>query len=148
MQGKDIQDESYGFGLNLADIWKRTFTQILTKGIALENWGHKIYWVIQEPIYQDFLDRYKLHGMSYEGHHNTVFAIYDLQRAGEQYELFQTRLESSTINDLFQAFRTNLEVPPKEVFVARLEKEIRKQTGAKLHVRLDVNESDLTGNRR
>lgn len=144
MQGKAIQDESYGFGLNLADIWKRTFTQILTKGIALENWGRKIYWVIQTPIYQDFLDRYELHGMSYEGDHSTVFAIYDLQRAGERYELCQTRIESSTINDLFQAFRTNLEVPPKEVFVARLEKEIRKQTGAKLQVRLDVNESDLT----
>ena len=53
-----------------------------------------------------------------------------------------TRIESSTINDLFQAFRTNLEVPPKEVFVARLEKEIRKQARAKVQMRLEVDEAE------
>lgn len=53
-----------------------------------------------------------------------------------------TRLKSSTIDDLFQAFRTNLDVPPKEVFVARLEKEVRKQAGAKVEVRLEVDEAE------
>ena len=60
LEGEDIKDKTYGFGLNLADIWKRTFTQILNKGIVLEKWGHKIYWVVQEPVYQDFLNRYNL----------------------------------------------------------------------------------------
>ena len=108
MQGKDIRAASYGFGLNLADIWKRTFTQILTKGIVLERWGHKIYWIVQEPIYQDFLNRYQLQGMTYNPSHSTLFAIYDLRRADDRYELYQTRLESSTIDNLFNAFRTML----------------------------------------
>jgi hypothetical protein len=56
LAGKNIEGKSYGFGLNLADIWKRSFTQILNKGIVLENWGHKIYWVVQEPVYQNFLN--------------------------------------------------------------------------------------------
>jgi hypothetical protein len=56
MQGKEIEGRSYPFGLNLADIWKRAFTQVLTKGIVAERWGHKIYWVVQEPVYQDLLD--------------------------------------------------------------------------------------------
>ncbi len=40
LDGQDIRGRAYGFGLNLADIWKRTFTQILNKGIVMEHWGH------------------------------------------------------------------------------------------------------------
>lgn len=136
MHGKDIRGTSYGFGLNLADIWKRTFTQVLTEGIVMERWGHKIYWVVQEPIYQDFLNRYKLHDMMYESSHNTIFAIYDLRRVGDEYRLHQTRIESSTIDDLFDAFRTNLEVPPKEVFVRKLRGKVEGQIGAEMQVNL------------
>jgi hypothetical protein len=134
--GEDIVGQSYRFGLNLADIWKRTFIQILTKGIAFEQWGHKIYWVIQEPIYEDFLARYHLHGMQYEEEHSTVFAIYDLERRGAAYTLFRNRLESATIDGLFNAFRTSLEVPPKEVFVEKLRSLTETQASANL--RLDV----------
>ena len=80
IKGEDIHGRNYGFGLNLADIWKRSFTQILNKGIVLENWGHKIFWVIQEPVYRDFLNRYNLSGMGYDDKHTTVFAIYDLRQ--------------------------------------------------------------------
>ena len=65
LKGENVEGKSYGFGLNLADIWKRSFTQILNKGIVMENWGHKIFWVIQEPVYQNFLNRYNLNGMAY-----------------------------------------------------------------------------------
>ena len=134
MAGEDIVGRSYRFGLNLADIWKRTFIQILTKGIAFEQWGHKIYWVVQEPIYQDFLTRYHLHGMQYEEEHSTVFVIYDLRREADVYDLFRTRIESSTIDGLFNAFRTSLEVPPKEVFVEKL----RSLTEASASLHLDM----------
>jgi len=139
MAGKDVKGASYGFGLNLADIWKRTFTQILTKGIALERWGHKIYWVAQEIVYQDFLNRYQLHRMTYDPSHSTVFAIYDLRRAGNKYELFQTRIQSAAIDHLFDAFRTNLEVPPKEEFVAHLRNKVNKQLGSELRLRLELD---------
>lgn len=137
MQGEAIEGASYGFGLNLADIWKRTFIQILTKGIVMQRWGHKIYWVVQEPVYQDFLDRYNLHGMTYSQGENTVFAIYDLRRQADEYRLFQTRVESSTIDDLFDAFRTNLEVPPKQAFIARLEGKVESQVEARIGLALD-----------
>jgi hypothetical protein len=136
--GKDIKETSYKFGLNLADIWKRTFTQVLTKGIVLERWGHKIYWVVQEPVYQDFLTRYKLHGMTYDPGHNTVFAIYDLQRVNDEYRLYRTRIESSTIDDLFDAFRTNLEVPSEEAFLKKLKGKVEDQIGAKIHLELQL----------
>jgi len=136
MQGQDVTVGSYEFGINWADIWKRTFTQILTKGIVLERWGHKIYWVVQEQVYQDFLNRYKLHGMEYDPSHSTVFAIYDLKRSGDKYELQQTRIESSAIDDLFEAFRTNLDVPPKEVFMRALQARAEKKSRAKMRLEL------------
>jgi len=134
IKGENLQDRSYGFGLNLADIWKRTFTQILNKGIVLENWGHKIYWVIQEPVYQDFLNRYNLNGMAYDENHATVFMIYDLKQQAGKYDLFQTRIESSSIDDLFNAFRNNPDIPSKQDFIKKLNTKLK----AKLELKLEL----------
>jgi hypothetical protein len=138
IRGKDVGGTTYGFGLNLADIWKRTFTQILTKGIVLEHWGHKIYWVVQEPVYQDFLNRYRLHGMTYDPQHSTVFAIYDLKRTRDRYELYQTRIESSTVDDLFDAFRTNFAVPSKQAFMQKLKRRIEKNAKTSVRLKLEL----------
>ncbi|MBI1741564.1 hypothetical protein HYR54_00670 [Candidatus Acetothermia bacterium] len=129
-----IDGRTYKFGLNLADIWKRSFTQILNKGIVFENWGHKIYWVIQEPVYQDLLARYKLQGMRYNSTHKSVFAIYDLRRVGDKHELFQTRVESSTVDDLFKAFRHNSNVPPKDKFISNLERRLKDRMELKIQL--------------
>lgn len=134
IKGEDIHGRSYGFGLNLADIWKRSFTQILNKGIVLENWGHKIFWVIQEPVYQDFLDRYNLGGMAYDDKHTTVFVIYDLRQDPDKYDLFQTRIESSTVDDLFKAFRNNPNIPSKEKFVNKLNAKLKAKLALKLEL--------------
>ena len=132
LEGKDVRGKSYAFGLNMADIWKRSFTQILNKGIVLEKWGHKIYWVVQEPVYQNLLGRYNLSAMTYNKTHSTVFAIYDLKAKRGKYELYRTRIESSTIDNLFEAFRNNPNIPAKDVFVAKLEDKIK----AKIHLKL------------
>lgn len=132
LKGEDVKDKSYGFGLNLADIWKRSFTQILNKGIVMENWGHKIFWVVQEPVYQDFLNRYNLNGMTYDDKHSTIFTIYDLKKQPGKYKLFDTRIESSTIDDLFKAFRNNPNIPSKEKFVNKLKTKLTARMELKL----------------
>jgi len=134
MKGKDVKGKNYRFGLNLADIWKRSFTQILVKGVVLEHWGSKIYWVVQEPVYQDLLDRYKLHGMTYKPDHSIVFTIYDLKRAEHEYKLFRTRVESSAIDDLFKAFRHNLDIPSKNAFIEKLRQKLRARMELKLQL--------------
>ena len=126
MAGNDVEGKTYNFGLNMADIWKRSFTQILNKGIVLENWGHKIYWVVQEPVYQNLIDRYNLDGMGYNEKHSTIFAIYDLRRKDEKYEIYRTRTESSSIDHLFHAFRNNPQIPSKDAFISRLEGKIQR----------------------
>lgn len=102
----------------------------------MERWGHKVYWVVQEAIYQDLLDRYQLHGLSYSSSDSTVFAIYDLRRDRDEYSLRQTRFESAAVDGLFQAFRTNLEVPPKDAFVDKLTERIERGLEHRLHVGL------------
>jgi len=135
MQSKKFETSSYGFGLNLADIWKRSFTQILNKGIVLEQWDHKIYWVVQEPVYQDLLERYNLNGMGYDPEHKTVFTIYDLRRNHDKYELFRTRIESSSTDTLFAAFRKNPNIPPLDAFIDKLKNRLRARM--ELKFRLD-----------
>lgn len=130
--GEEIEGKTYGFGLNYADIWKRTFTQILNKGIVIEKWGNKIYWVVQEPVYRDFLNRYRLAGMTFDDSHSTVFAIYDLRNAETGYELYQTRIESSTTADLFKAFSTNPNIPSKDVFIDKLKGKMKAKMELKL----------------
>ena len=134
LKGEDIEGRSYRFGLNLADIWKRSFTQILNKGIVLENWGHKIYWVVQEPVYRDFMNRYNLDYMTYDDEHTTVFLICDLKEKAEKYVLFQTKIESSTISDLFKAFRNNPNIPSKDTFINKLQIKLKAKMALKLEL--------------
>jgi hypothetical protein len=126
LAGEEVGGKNYGFGLNLADIWKRAFTQVLTEGIVMERWGHKVYWVLQEPIYRDLVARYSLQGMGHDPGHSTVFIIYDMVRAGERYVLERTRVESATVDGLFEAFRTNLAVPPEAAFLEKLSRRVRR----------------------
>lgn len=136
MAGRQVTKTTYGFGLNMADIWKRAFTQILTEGLVLERWGHKIFWVVQEPIFRDLEARYRLGALPYNDSHTTVFALYDLRRAGNGYELVQTRIMSATVDGLFDAFRTNLQVPAKRRFVEKLEKALKETARPSLELRL------------
>jgi hypothetical protein len=136
IEGRTVAGATYGFGLNFADIWKRAFTQVLTKGTILERWGHKIYWVTQEQVYQDLLNRYSLHSMTYDGAHNTLFLVYDLKRASDRYELVRTRVQSSSIDQLFHAFRSNLDVPPKDEFLAKLASRAGSSIGADAQLKL------------
>lgn len=95
LSGKDVGNASYNFGINMYDIWKRTFTQVLNKGIIMESWGRKIYWVVQEPVYSNFADRYNLGSLEFNPKHSTVFALYDLKARPEKFEFFPTRLVSA-----------------------------------------------------
>jgi hypothetical protein len=53
----------------------------------MENWGKKIFWVVQEPVYKNFETRYNLQNLKFNPEHSTVFALYDLKGAGETFNL-------------------------------------------------------------
>lgn len=127
---------SYNFGLNSYDIWKRTFTQVLTKGVIMEAWGRKIFWVIQEPIYQDFERRYALHDLGFDKYQTTVFALYDLTRSAGKFDLVATRKTSASIDRLFSAFRANPNMPRQEDFVATLQSKVAAEAQLSLQLGL------------
>jgi hypothetical protein len=132
---------SYNFGINTYDIWKRTFTQILNKGIILEKWKRKIFWVIQEPIFEYFQHKYRLGSLTDRPDHSSVFVLYDLKPSRNRLVLSQTKTYSSTIDALFDAFRKNDEIPPVEKFVDRLQTKINSDI--KLGLRLDVKSAPV-----
>lgn len=127
LEGEEVKGKNYGFGLNLADIWKRSFTQILNKGMVTEAWGHKIYWVVQELVYRDFVSRYGLHAMGYDDGEHTVFWIYDLVRRRGRYAMIHTREESSTMDALFKAYRENRDIPSKDEFLDKIQSKIARK---------------------
>jgi hypothetical protein len=144
--------KSYGFGLNTYDIWKRTFTQILNKGVIMENWGKKVYWVVQEPIYKNFETRYSLQKLGFQSSHSTVFALYDIKPGRERFELIASRKISASMDQLFDAFRNNPNIPPVEAFLEMLkgkiegEAQISLQLGRKTKVAtIDVKPPTASG---
>jgi len=118
-------------GINMYDIWKRTFTQILNKGIIME----KIFWVVQDPIFSYFQKKFRLTDMGYDKSHCSVFSLYDLKEKGGRFNLLPTRMFSSTVDALFDAFRRNDDIPPPvEKFVERLESKLSGDMKIALHL--------------
>jgi hypothetical protein len=70
--------------------------------------------------------------MAYHDEHATVFTIYDMKKESGKYNLFDTRVESSTIDDLFKAFRNNPNIPSKETFVNKLKTKLTAKMELKL----------------
>lgn len=136
MAGESVIYKSYRFGLNTYDIWKRTFTQVLNKGIIMESWGRKIYWVVQDQIYRDLETRYNLQTLTLDERDATVFALYDLVQTGNKFELVATRKTSASIDRLFDALRNNRNIPPVEAFFKTLSERIHGQ--AQISLSLDT----------
>jgi hypothetical protein len=132
--GKTVHSRSYGFGLNLYDVWKRSFTQILNKGVIMENWQKKIYWVVQEPVYKYLETRYNLKSLDFQANHSTVFALYDLKQSSEKFDLVASRKVSASMDRLFAAFRTNAVMPSVKEFETALQRKIQAEAQISLHL--------------
>ena len=132
--GGGVVQKSYGFGLNLYDIWKRTFTQVLNKGVIMETWRKKIYWVVQEPVYKYFEGRYNLQRLDFQPQHSTVFALYDLKLTKERFKLVASRNISASMDQLFAALRNNPNIPSVERFLEALKGKIEGE--AQISLRL------------
>ena len=123
--GQDISARSYRFGINTYDSIKRAVTQLMNKGIVYEAWGTKCYWVIQEYIYENLVNRYgfKAHGFSPTD--ASRFALYDLAPGGDSVTLRLSRFVSTTVEEVYQAMRNNPGMPRKDDSVSRLNSKLR-----------------------
>lgn len=125
MQGKDVTAAHYSFGMNTYDTLKRSYTQMLNKGVAMEYWGQQIYWVLQRHVFDNLLERYQP-AFTPGSSDKNVFAIYDLVRETEAYALVFQEFVSASVDALFAALRQNPNVPEKSDFVAALQARVER----------------------
>jgi hypothetical protein len=133
MNGKDVATAHYPFGMNTYDTLKRSYTQILNKGVAMEYWNQRIYWVFQKYVFDNLVHRYQP-TLTPEASDTITFAVYDLVQRTDTYVLTRQRFVSASVDALFAALRQNPNVPEKEQFVAKLRAKIEK---GKPHLRFD-----------
>ena len=129
-QGRDLQEQTYKFGMNTYDSIKRAITQLMNKGIVYETWDTKCYWVVQEYIYANLVNRYGFKTDGFSSGHASRFALYDLVHQDNRLALTPTRFISTTVDEVYQAMRNNPGLPNKDEFVRRL--------NTKLQARLSV----------
>ena len=129
-EGNDLSFKSYGFNMNTYDSIKRAITQLMNKGIVYEHWGTKCYWVLQEYIYANLVNRYgfKLDGFTQED--ASIFALYDIVPDGGRMRLTPTRFVSTSVEEVYQAMRRNRTMPRKDEFVRKLNAELRIRLNA------------------
>ena len=128
--GDDLQERTYQFGMNTYDTIKRSITQLLNKGIVYETWDTKCYWVIQEYIYANLVKRYGMKKAGYLPEHASRFILYNFVKRDDNLTLAQSRFVSTTVDEVYQAMRSNPNLPNKDKFV--------KTLNAKLQVTLSV----------
>jgi hypothetical protein len=125
----DVSND-YKFGMNHYDIWKRTFTQIINKGVVAEAWQKNIYWVVQKPIYDYFIKRYRLTNVSQGTTERTIFSVYDMPKSSPSgYSLQHLFWSSASVDAMIDAFRNNAVVPDMSDFISTLSEKIRAGVG-------------------
>ena len=127
--GQDVKTQNYHFGMNTYDTIKRSVTQLLNKGIVYEAWDLKCYWIIQEYIYANLVNRYGLTKEGYDAEHASRFALYDITRTGERLTLTLSRVLSTTVDEVYQAMKNNPSLPNKDAFVQVLNTKLRAKLG-------------------
>jgi hypothetical protein len=130
VDGHDLRERTYKFGMNTYDSIKRAITQLMNKGIVYEAWGTTCYWVIQEYIYANLVDRYGLKSDGFSPGDASRFALYNLVRRGGRLTLAPSRFVSTTVDEVYRAMRNNPRLPSKDSFVQTLD--------AKLQATLDI----------
>ena len=129
-QGTDLSLKSYGFNMNTYDSIKRAITQLMNKGIVYEHWGTKCYWVIQEYIYANLVNRYGFKKDGFTSEDASIFALYDIAPSGGRLRLTPTRYVSTSVEEVYQAMRKSRAMPQKDEFVRRLNAELRLKLNA------------------
>ena len=126
----DVRSQSYQFGMNTYDSIKRAMTQLMNKGIVYEAWGTKCYWVIQEYIYANLVNRYGFKTDGFLPEHASRFALYDIVPNRGRLTLTHTRYISTSVDEVYRAMRNNPALPGKDTFVNALNNKLRLRLSA------------------
>jgi len=128
MDGKKIAN-SYSFGMNTYNTIKLSYIQMLIKGQVMESWGKKIFWVLQDFVYDNMVSRFNLVNLDFDEKDISHYHIYDLELNAENiYQLKLKEIKSTTVSNLIKAF-TNQPVPSINSFIKKLEEKVELKLG-------------------
>jgi hypothetical protein len=128
MNNKNINNQSYAFGMNTYNTIKLSYIQMLIKGQVMESWNKNIFWVLQKFVFDNMVNRFNLEQMMYNKKHKTQYHIYDLEKNGNLYNLNLVEKKSTTVANLITAF-THQPTPDIDSFVEKLEEKIKLKVG-------------------
>ena len=128
MNGINVLENNYSFGLNPYNTIKLSYIQMLIKGQVMEKWNKNIYWVMQKYVFDNMVNRFKLNEMDFNNNDNTKYFIYDLFKNKDLYFLKFVEKKSSTISNLLKAF-THQPNPSIDDFIKVLENKINFKLG-------------------
>lgn len=127
-QNIDVLKKHYRFGMNTYNTIKLSYIQMLIKGQVFEKWNKKIFWVMQNFVFDNMAKRFCLEELEYNSKHTTQYHIYDLVRNKDKYNLKLVLKKSSSIANLLKAF-THQPIPSKDEFIDLLEEKIKLKVG-------------------
>jgi len=102
--------------------------------LAMEQWGTKIFWIVQTPIFNFLHEKYHLRSLKKSDSERAVFALYDLKRAGSSFRLALNEYWSGTMDGIFHDLQHGQPVPSKDEFLKKLQKRVTAEMKFKLRV--------------
>lgn len=128
INGKNVLENKYAFGLNTYNTIKLSYIQMLIKGQVMEKWDKQIYWIMQKYVFDNMVCRFNLKDMDFNKTDKTKYFIYDLFEYKDMYNLKLVEKKSSTISNLLKAF-THQPTPSLDEFMKVLENKINLKLG-------------------
>lgn len=128
MNSKNVQNQSYAFGMNTYNTIKLSYIQMLIKGQVMESWDKNIFWVLQKFVFDNMVNRFNLEELKYNKKHKTQYHIYDLTKKGNLFKLGLVEKKSTTVANLITAF-THQPTPNIDTFINKLEEKIKLKVG-------------------
>jgi len=127
----NAQEKHYAFGMNTYNTIKLSYIQMLVKAQVLESWNKKIFWVMQNFVFDNMVSRFHLNNLEFDENVTTQYHIYDLEKSNHLYQLSLKSKYSSTVSNLLKAF-THQSIPSKEEFIKLLQQKINLKVGLTL----------------
>lgn len=128
MNGEDVSQNAYPFGLNTYNTLKLSYIQMLIKGQILERWNKNVFWIMQKYVYDNMVNRFGLIDLGDNPAYKTHYHIYDLFQENAGYVLKMVETHSTTNANLIRAF-THQPTPNIDTFIKVLEKRIKLKLG-------------------
>lgn len=130
MEGKNT-NKSYSFGMNTYNTIKLSYIQMIIKGQVMESWNKKIFWIMQDFVYDNMVSRFNLGDLDLDEKDNSHYHIYDLVPGSNNENIYNLKLKGEKSTNVSKLIKGLIDQPTPSIdkFVSNLEKKIELKLG-------------------